>query len=812
MTGSNDGGEMYYVVVPNTLLPGQVLTPPGGTPLPSMEACAVACLHIDKCYIFNWCPVEAKNGCPADPTGTSTLPPQSCQLLWQTAAEQGTGVVVYGQGAGVPSVAGAPLLVGNVTLPGYQSLLGRSFLNQYNEECPNSLRKGQCRLPGTLEALSQHCSADSRCEAFTWRPKGIEEYTGSVGILKFTGSDAGSASQQPGLDLSVSNVNPGSIVFVKDSVRLFTGDASSSPTTSQPPAGGILSAGEAHVEPTPVGNTNASSIIVPSALLPGPLVVPGQGNLQPTLQSCAAACFRTDKCTVFNWCPSSGSDWPVDLAGRERGDGSIAIVPVFNWCPSSGSDCPVDLTGGEPLPPGGCELRYQATTLEGNSIILLLQADSVTTMAGAPLRAPANASLTAPGYDTLPGQLLLGHYQLSCPGSIRNDSCRLVGDAANISAACNAHPDCQAFELSPQGRDAVNVSVGTLKGNPGRKGAIDLNKSNWNPRAYLLVRQGVQVTPAGPVPGEDLAPGSQDSGNSSSGSGLSGGAIAGIVVGASAAALLAAAAAVAVSRRRRRRAREQHQPLRALRTSSREDSAGGFQLAGRHGPASAEDEPAVLHSPSAGPRSSPRRRVGGSPLSAGASAAASFLTGPSALTGSATLPAPAAAAAAAGAAGGAGKEGGLPGASAAARRSTVVLGGAAGGLSSPSSDKESSYSHAVTDDSTAGAASVPAWALEALRSSFPDWESALVSESEIDFLPGPDGKPISLGAGSFGTVYKVLLGRHTQCAAKMVEWEGRDHMKMEFVQECVMLLRLRHPNIVAFMGACVTGKSAQGRF
>ena len=30
--------------------------------------------------------------------------------------------------------------------------------------------------------------------------------------------------------------------------------------------------------------------------------------------------------------------------------------------------------------------------------------------------------------------------------------------------------------------------------------------------------------------------------------------------------------------------------------------------------------------------------------------------------------------------------------------------------------------------------------------------------------------------------YKVLLGGHTQCAAKLVEWQGRQHSQLHFMQ------------------------------
>ena len=67
----------------------------------------------------------------------------------------------------------------------------------------------------------------------------------------------------------------------------------------------------------------ASVIIVPSAILPGPLVAPGQGNLQPTLDSCAAACFRTDKCTGKKHLTGRG------VGGGWAGVSQLSVAFVF---------------------------------------------------------------------------------------------------------------------------------------------------------------------------------------------------------------------------------------------------------------------------------------------------------------------------------------------------------------------------------------------------------------------------------------------------------------------------------------------------
>ena len=55
--------------------------------------------------------------------------------------------------------------------------------------------------------------------------------------------------------------------------------------------------------------------------------------------------------------------------------------------------------------------------------------------------------------------------------------------------------------------------------------------------------------------------------------------------------------------------------------------------------------------------------------------------------------------------------------------------------------------------------------------------------------PPPSLPPLLLGA--FGSVYKVLLRGHTVCAAKLLEWQDRQHLQALFVQEAGMLCRLR---------------------
>jgi len=67
----------------------------------------------------------------------------------------------------------------------------------------------------------------------------------------------------------------------------------------------------------------------------------------------------------------------------------------------------------------------------------------------------------------------------------------------DLSAACDAMQECLAIVYFPSGRNEINVAFGTLKGTAGHPwpGAppLLLSRSNWNPRAVLLVREGAYV-------------------------------------------------------------------------------------------------------------------------------------------------------------------------------------------------------------------------------------------------------------------------------------------------------------------------------
>lgn len=120
--------------------------------LPSF-ACIAATLHLPKPAglvapgfhpsvppaVFNFCPSDSRDpsgGCQMDPALT-IAPPGACYLLQHTAIPSPSFMPLLGNGSGVPTTAGAPLvpnLLANVppSLPGYTGLLGFTMLGVAN--------------------------------------------------------------------------------------------------------------------------------------------------------------------------------------------------------------------------------------------------------------------------------------------------------------------------------------------------------------------------------------------------------------------------------------------------------------------------------------------------------------------------------------------------------------------------------------------------------------------------------------------------------------------------------------------------------
>lgn len=280
--------------------------------------------------------------------------------------------------------------------------------------------------------------------------------------------------------------------------------------------------------------------------------------------------------------------------------------------------------------------------------------------AGAPLLVPVNVSL--PGFRAFPGRSWVGQYQLACRESMRHDSCRLLGSLEvrgeasghlqggackaaappaapalparlqasgppppasidlsplaaapqELHAACDARPDCQAITWNPLGRSGINGSMGTLKGVPGQPGApLQLSRSNWNPAAVLLVREGANLVEEA-AQAEDGPP-PQPAGSSS----LAAGTIAGVAIGgAAAAALLVGGGALLALRRERRRGHGGKRgllPIAAKRTRSGADVPELNLIGADPSSILPDGSAAVVHSPVAAHVSAPRGRFPPSP-------------------------------------------------------------------------------------------------------------------------------------------------------------------------------------------------------
>jgi len=77
--------------------------------------------------------------------------------------------------------------------------------------------------------------------------------------------------------------------------------------------------------------------------------------------------------------------------------------------------------------------------------------------------------------------------------------------------------------------------------------------------------------------------------------------------------------------------------------------------------------------------------------------------------------------------------------------------------------------------------------------------TVLINPDELEFVR-------SIGVGSSGEVYEMLW-KSTRVAVKKIFRTVLDgDVAQEFHREMDMLRRLRHPNIVLFMGTCVQGR------
>ena len=234
------------------------------------------------------------------------------------------------------------------------------------------------------------------------------------------------------------------------------------------------------------------------------------------------------------------------------------------------------------------------------------------------------------------------------------------------------------------------------------------SRINWNPGLSLYVADSVDLPPAAPLPASAFAasPSSQQAAaaGGGGGSGVSGGVVAGLAAGlAAGAVLLVALIAAAFVRRRRRR-----QPGSPQRMAAAERSASGDE-------APSAVELSVPLSPPPAALSMPRLRGSPRGLLTAADGPASFADG---------------------------------------------TGGSISISSSPVRGSSAPAASAAADGASATAAAAPlAWAEGLLAQHAPGWREALVAESDLTFVLGPDGRPVSLGAGAYGQVCVQSAGQ-----------------------------------------------------
>ncbi|KAI7835611.1 hypothetical protein COHA_010488, partial [Chlorella ohadii] len=810
---------LRYIAVPSAAILGTFLQQEYQ---PNATACAAACTRHRSCAAFNWCPADASPGCRMDST-LSFLPPGSCHTLQPTAILTPSILPLLAAGGSLRTVAGAPLAPDLLALPqdapGYEALLGFSLFGVGNNvPCPESFAEAYCAIASEVPALTSACDSKSRCTT-------INVLLGASMGVRITAGPVGSPI---GVLKAVNeSVSPHQLCYSPFSA-LYMQRGKVPPLPQPQPQPTAQPTGAASVPPSALGASplppsvaaaplpthndtfwsilrryqaelrqvdNVWVIAAPNVLLPG-ISVSGQSN-EPSFEACVRRCISFPDCYSLTYCPPGAAT----------------------------ASCVIGTMGVSSIPPGGCQLLYEDGVAHGWSVPILAWGPGMRTMAGTPVTSPANNSV--PGYRQHLGQGLLGAHDISkpeCPDSTRLDFCRFEASLEEAADRCNRNLNCTGFTFRAKAIPGeTNRSSAVLKGgqpatpfDPRRAlPHSGFGNVNWNPGLSLYVKDSLPLPDATPLPRPDQpaagpsaqqqqqqqVPGSDPPSTASAGGGLGAGVIAGITVGATAAAAVAAAAAALLVRRRRRRRRSEAPGLR-LPDAVKRTASGADHL-----------PPVVaVVSPTNATLTTPRQRsnpphsalVPLVPIAAADVAADAQRSSLDSDTPSGTQLLGSAPSSSREQRSGGGGGGGGTVQDSAGRGGSHVPSNTLAAAGSPHSSGSSSDAAAASAAAPAEGVAALAWAAELLAGQAPGWQEALVSEADIQFMTAPDGRRISLGAGASGHVYKVLLGGHTQCAAKIVEWYGRQHSQLHFVQEAAMLRRLRHPNVVGFQGVAVT--------
>ncbi|GAB4818663.1 hypothetical protein N2152v2_005709 [Parachlorella kessleri] len=93
------------------------------------------------------------------------------------------------------------------------------------------------------------------------------------------------------------------------------------------------------------------------------------------------------------------------------------------------------------------------------------------------------------------------------------------------------------------------------------------------------------------------------------------------------------------------------------------------------------------------------------------------------------------------------------------------------------------------------------------HSAGPQWEDVVVSKDAIELCSDSNGQLMKLGEGYSGNVYRARVHGSTLCACKVFQLDSvtsMAHRHKFFIDECRLLWRIAHPNVVTFYGACVS--------
>ncbi|KAL4457658.1 hypothetical protein ABPG75_012523 [Micractinium tetrahymenae] len=571
--------------------------------------------------------------------------------------------------------------------------------------------------------------------------------------------------------------------------RLLSEEPAGAPG-APPPDPQMVTFKQAVLLPPDGPNEGGGSVLLPGLAPLGTVLAAAADNLQPSHAACCTACRENPSCNVNWYCETEGG----------------CANAAYNLS----------------APHQGCQLVFQEETRPGTGRpVLLVQAPGF--VGGAPLRNPAPA---IEGYDVFPGLGYWYRYDLTCNNSVSQPgSCGLRGGPQAHVLDCATWPACQVMMFFPDGRDypGAGQPVVLLKGS--NEVFLDIADANVNLNAVLYKKRAILVDGRG---------------------GLSGGAIAGIAVGAAAGvALLGLVAYLLVQRQRRQRLRQS--VAAALPPGSGSSKGAGVTTletgspGSGDGPDAADDldkkgellaEEGQLAAGWSAPASLPSSGFSAvRSESMGGAAATKLPPGlelslpvravpglprpprmacppppPPSLTSSIaargrpravrTAVAPAAAAAAAAASPGLGTSPApgaspLPGASPSPSPQN-------GGLLTP---------HAAAAAAAARRAS-PGPRLDPLApllSQMPTygWQRSIVDFSSIHFVLRPDGSYEELGCGASASVYKVLLNGVEPHAAKVFRLGSDPEMQLYFLEEASLLRLLRHRSVVGFAGVCV---------